>query len=64
LKAAKKESSRLSLRVEHRNAPYYGVLREFFPDHINKVVDETHTCMCNYCGSTIMASTDQSSNPI
>jgi chromosome segregation ATPase len=46
LKKAKEEVQRLTLRSE-RGAPYYDVLMEFFPSHIHKFVDESHTCKCH-----------------
>lgn len=57
---------------ETRGAPYYQLLHEFFPNDINKFVEEGHTCTCYQCGKELQLlqaaallnnSTEQSSNP-
>ena len=54
LKRAEDEIQRLKLRHESRTAPYYKVIKEFFPQKFEeKFVDPNDICSCNICGKNI-----------
>ena len=49
LERAEAEVCRLKLRIDGRAAPYFMVLKEYFPGKLDKFVPPDHTCVCNVC---------------
>jgi hypothetical protein len=49
LEKAEAEVIRLRLRIDGRPVPYYTVLKEHFPQKLEKFVPSNHLCVCNIC---------------
>lgn len=49
LEKAEADVTRLRLRIDGRAVPYFTVLKEHFPQKLEKFVPPNHSCVCNVC---------------